>query len=164
MNRKTSPAFLLLFLHFFLISACLPKSQDKVTLVASDDAEMNAAIQKARDTVNTFIENLISPKPNQTYFFIKIRLADGDNSEHMWLNTVSYDGQFFYGNIANDPEFVKNIKPGDQVKVLPGDISDWMYVEDGKLVGGYTIRVLRNRLSAEEKRQFDSESWFKIDD
>jgi uncharacterized protein YegJ (DUF2314 family) len=161
MYRKTFIPFLSLIL---LMLACSLFSRDEVTLVKSDDPEMNAAIQKARDTVNAFIKELESPKPNQTDFSVKMKVVDGENNEHMWLNSVYYDGQFIHGNIANDPVYVKNVKLGEAVKVLPEDISDWMYVVDGKLVGGYTIRVLRNRLSPEEQNQFDSESWFKIED
>jgi uncharacterized protein YegJ (DUF2314 family) len=38
-----------------------------------------------------------------------------------------------------------------------------MYVENNKLVGGYTIRVLRDGLSASERADFDKEFPFKID-
>jgi len=38
-----------------------------------------------------------------------------------------------------------------------------MYLENGKLFGGYTIRVLRNNMSEEERKQFDSESGMQID-
>lgn len=37
-------------------------------------------------------------------------------------------------------------------------ISDWMFVQNGKLVGGYTSKVLRNRMSAQQRRQFGDET------
>ncbi len=38
-----------------------------------------------------------------------------------------------------------------------------MYIENGKLFGGYTIKVLRNRMTEEERKQFDAESGMQID-
>ena len=37
-----------------------------------------------------------------------------------------------------------------------------MYVDHGVLVGGYTIRVLRDRLSGVERAEFDRNLPFKI--
>jgi len=39
-----------------------------------------------------------------------------------------------------------------------------MYLSDGVLKGGYTIRVLRNQLSAKEKKDFDENVGFIIED
>ena len=38
-----------------------------------------------------------------------------------------------------------------------------MYVDHGKLVGGYTLRVLRDGLSPAERAEFDRSIPFKID-
>ena len=49
----------------------------------------------------------------------------------------------FQGTVNNEPEKVKTVKMGQKVTVA-AKISDWMYVENRKLVGGYTMRVLRS--------------------
>ena len=41
------------------------------------------------------------------------------------------------------------------------ELTDWMYFEDGKVVGGYTIRVLRTRMNAEDGAEFDRQMQFK---
>ncbi len=57
----------------------------------------------------------------------------------MWLSDVVHkDGQFM-GNIGNDPDSVSSVAFGDEVTYAKGDISDWMYIEGNRLVGGYTI-------------------------
>jgi uncharacterized protein YegJ (DUF2314 family) len=90
-------------------------------------------------------------------------VKDGENTEHMWLSPVRYDGKEFHGTINNEATLVKNVKLGDEASVEPSQISDWMFVEKGKLVGGYTIRVLRDGLSAEERKEFDASVPFTID-
>ena len=42
------------------------------------------------------------------------------------------------------------------------DITDWMYVDKGILQGGYTIKLIRNRMSKEERAKFDAGFPFKI--
>jgi uncharacterized protein YegJ (DUF2314 family) len=58
---------------------------------------------------------------------------------------------------------VSNVKIGDQATVDPESISDWMFVDNGKLVGGYTVRVLRDAMSAAEREEFDKSVPFKIE-
>jgi len=38
-----------------------------------------------------------------------------------------------------------------------------MYVDSGRLVGGYTIRVMRAQMSPEERAAFDAEMPFRIE-
>jgi uncharacterized protein YegJ (DUF2314 family) len=146
-----------------LTAACKKASADKVTMVSGDDPKMNAAIDKARATVNTFITALKTPKQNQESFTVKMAFSDRKHTEHMWLADVTFDGVKFHGVVNNDVELVSNVKIGQRASVEPAKISDWMYVEDGKLVGGYTLRVLRDAMSAKERRKFDKSVPFIIE-
>lgn len=75
--------------------------------------------------------------------------------EHIWLANIEYkDGQYT-GVVDNVPLSIKNVKMGDTLNISNADITDWFYIEDGKLYGGYTIRVLRDKMSEKERRQFD---------
>ena len=75
---------------------------------------------------------------------------------------MQYGGKVFRGKINNDPELVKNVKIGQSITVEPKQISDWMYINQGKLVGGTTVRVLRDNLSPSERKGFDESVPFKI--
>ena len=148
-----------------LFSAGCGKKQpaDNVTYVADGDLRMKAAIDKARAEVKTFLVALKSPKSNQSAFAVKMAFTDGGNTEHMWLSAVSYDGANFRGTVDNDPEKVKTVKIGQKVTVAPGKISDWMYVENGKLVGGQTLRALRDALTPAERTDFDKGLPFRME-
>ena len=52
---------------------------------------------------------------------------------------------------------------GQKVTVEPSKISDWMFVQNGRLVGGYTLRVLRDAMSPSERKEFDKNVPFVID-
>lgn len=148
-----------------LAAGCGSSRPDNPPIVSVDenDAAMNGAIQRARQEVGTFIQALQNPRPNQSTFAVKKEFTEGDTSEHMWIVSPTYDGSAFRGRLDNEPGELKNVKLGDAVTISPKEISDWMYVEDDKLVGGYTIRVLRDRLSADEKREHDASLPFKFE-
>lgn len=148
-----------------LVSGCAKEKakSDNVVMVKEDDARMNAAIAKARATVQTFIAALQSPKPDQSGFSIKVGFEDGAQVEHMWLTDVTFDGTRFHGVVNNDPDLVKNVKLGDKTTVDPAKISDWMYLEKDKLLGGETIRAMRDALSPAERVEFDKGIPFKLD-
>jgi uncharacterized protein YegJ (DUF2314 family) len=140
------------------------KPVDKVVMVKNDDAEMNAAIQKAKETVlPEFVPALQTRKAGQTGFAVKYPVKDGEQLEHMWISGVTYDGQKFTGRVDNDPNLVKNVKLGQSLSVSPEEISDWMYVDKGKLVGGFTLRAMRDKMSAQERATFDKQIPFKIE-
>jgi uncharacterized protein YegJ (DUF2314 family) len=133
---------------------------DKVTSVPDDDPRMNAAMEKARTTLDSFIAALASPKPNQSDFAVKKAFADGDDVEVMWVSSVRYDGKVFRGRLSNEPRKVRTVRMGQSVEVPPSEIADWMYMEDGRFVGAYTLRVLRETLSPGERAAFDREVRF----
>jgi uncharacterized protein YegJ (DUF2314 family) len=89
--------------------------------------------------------------------------TEAGRGEHMWVQPVDFANGKFTGELANDPEFVKSVKAGQVVSAPRDEISDWMYVENGKLVGGYTLRVLRETLSSTERAEFDKSLPFRIE-
>ncbi len=64
----------------------------------------------------------------------------------MWLTDVSYSHGKFTGIINEDPQSVRNVKFGQKVTVEETEILDWMYLDDGELVGNFTLRVLLKRM------------------
>ncbi|MCI0377413.1 MAG: DUF2314 domain-containing protein [Gemmataceae bacterium] len=149
----------------FALAGCgrQQQSDNNVINVASSDAKMNAAIDKARSTVAEFIAALRSPKPGQTGFSVKMAFTDRGETEHMWLASVRFDGQVFRGHVSNSPKNLSNVKAGDAASVARDKISDWMFTENRKLKGGYTIRVLRDAMPAAERERFDKNAPFVID-
>ena len=139
------------------------EGEPPIVYVEDDDPKMAAAIDNARSTVDRFIQNLEKPKPSQSGFSVKLPVKDGDNVEHMWVLPVRYENGTFSGTINNEPDKVKTVKIGDQVKVAKDQISDWMFVDDGKLMGGYTIRVLRDSMPEQERHEFDESVPFTFD-
>ena len=148
------------------LSPVPPSEAGNVEMVAGDDTEMNAAILEAQETLPLFIQAFQNPKSTQTYFGIKAKFpyGDGDSAEHLWLSDLSYKNNLFIGVVGNEPVYVKTIQMGDQISVSIADISDWMIIEENRLLGGFTIHALRNNLTPSEREKFDNELGFIISD
>ena len=159
----TRRIWLVAALAVMLNSGCAKRPVvEQVVAVSADDPGMNAAIAKARATVGTFVTALRAPKKSQSGFAVKVRITDEGANEHFWLSDVRYDGSEFSGKIANDPERVFTVEVDQVVSARAAEISDWMYVDNGKLVGGYTVRVLRDRLSSSDRAEFDRTMPFTV--
>ncbi len=126
------------------------------------ESAMIDAVKKAKASLGDFIAVLQHPGPNVSYFAIRVKLEDGGMAEYVWLNFVGYDGKEFTGDIANDPGVIRKYSFGQTIVVPPDRVADWMYIDDGYLVGGYTLRVLRSRLPANEQQSFDQRGGFRV--
>lgn len=132
--------------------------------VGDDDRQCERAAEHAQRSLGFFMAALKAKKPGDTSFEIKKGFVDGDKREHLWISDLTYDGTNFHGKIDNRPIDVKNVQLGERVTVAPREVSDWMFVKEGKLMGGYTTRVLYARLSPEQRAQFDEQAEFRIEE
>ena len=131
--------------------------------VPKDHAAMHRAVTEARKTVGEFIAVLKHPAPGQQDFEIKKAFVQNGQVEHIWLSDVQFAGNRFQGRVDNQPRKIQGLKLGQLVSVKPNEISDWLYIDHGKLVGGYTVRVQYNELSPKEKQEFNRAADFKIE-
>ena len=145
-------------------AAIRTKGEPDVFQVKDDDAQMDRATHQARRTVGKFIAALNNPTSSQHGFQVKKLFVDhitGEH-EHIWLTDIHYSHGRLHGIVDNKPTMIKGLKVGDRHSVNPDEISDWLYVEDGHLVGGYTLRVLASELSPEQRAAFEKEAKFTI--
>lgn len=129
-----------------------------------NEEAMDQAVAQARATWPQFAQALAEPGKHRSGFSIKrgFRVQDNPESEHIWLTNVSFDGQRFRGEVNNEPVDTQEVKLGDVVDVTPQQLSDWMYVENGILQGGFTIRVLVEQQSPEEQEEFFRQVGFRF--
>ncbi len=150
---------LLRILRAIAFSLCLAApyaafARDDVIQVPDDDAEMNAAIAAARASLPTFWQKLAKPEPDEDGFALKVRIVDGGQSEHFWLVDVVRAGDKLSGRINNEPGIVGNVREGDRYNFAEADISDWMFMRNGKIVGNATMRPLLKHMPPEEADVF----------
>jgi uncharacterized protein YegJ (DUF2314 family) len=132
--------------------------------VSNDNDAMGQATESARKTVNQFITAMKNPRPGQTDFEVLKPCVEGVEVEHIWLSDVKVVGNRFQGVVDNAPRKVRRLQEGQVCSVNPDEITDWLFIDNGKLVGGFTVRAHYKQLSPAEKAEFKRHADFKIED
>ncbi len=163
-KRQSGPGLVLL-LALCILAGCGGAStdsptmveRDEVIFVKQDDEEMNAAMKKARDSLDEFERRFKNPQPTDSDFQVKVRLEAEDGPEHVWAEVVRIEGDVFVATIKNYPRYVKNVKFGDEITVTRDKLSDWSYHDKGKKIGGFTVRVLLKRMPQDQAEALKKE-------
>jgi uncharacterized protein YegJ (DUF2314 family) len=152
------------FIIIFQLVSCQSK-MDKIERpdepviyqISREDMEMNDAIKKAQNTLNNFTSAFQSKDLNLSRFFVKVRFSNSEAVEHIWVKLISTDNNKLLGIIDNLPNDIQTVEPGDTINIDISKISDWMYTDsvNHKIYGGQTIRVLRSRMTADERTELD---------
>jgi uncharacterized protein YegJ (DUF2314 family) len=153
----------IILLPFVLLIQVFSRNRNIVNLEI-DDAGIEAAKAEARRTVDEFIARLDAAEGIEHQAVKAELLVEGGGTEHVWVTDVTYDGGMFVGAIGNTPIRATGFRMGEIMRVHPAQISDWSYVEGGRLVGGYTIRHIRSRMSDQERRTMDASLPFSIEE
>jgi len=135
-----------------VLASCTRDAPETPVRNGYDQQEMDAAIAKARSEVDAFIQALTTGQG--TDFSVKATIADGDKVEHFWLTNVVYSDGKFAGLIGNDPDFVMNVTFGDRITLDKNEISDWLFMRDGKMHGNYTLRPMLATMPKEQAAQY----------
>jgi uncharacterized protein YegJ (DUF2314 family) len=146
------------------VSGCSrSKEGDNYTHVDSEDAAMNAAIAKAKETAGDFVRAFHEQKAGTTGFYVKKPYPTPSGSqEHMWIEVLAESNGVLTGAVANQAEETRAVQVGQRVTLNLSEISDWKYADGKKLVGGYTIRYFYDRMSPKEKAEFIKEAGFEL--
>lgn len=120
------------------------------------DKEMDNAILLAQQTINKFKKAYKENNDDYKDFSIKMPFKTTHGYEHIWLSDITYENNEFRGVVNKSPAFTREVNIGDTIMIDTKNISDWMYVENGKLRGGYSIRAIRDKMSASQKKEFDN--------
>ncbi|MBB6372766.1 DUF2314 domain-containing protein [Chryseobacterium shigense] len=107
-------------------------------------------LYKAKNTLWYFNDLIITEVSG--YNSVKFK---NNEDVYVWLENVKIEGNYYLGNLAEN---------GISQKIMIDNVIDWMIIEDGRLIGGYTIRHYRNTLDDEAKLNFDIDFGVKIDD
>lgn len=87
----------------------------------------------------------------------------GGVPESFWIGDLQYGDEGFKGVVATPASSASDVTNGQSVRVPISSVTDWAYVQDGKLIGGFTIRLLRSRMSETERQSYDSQLPYRIE-
>lgn len=111
-----------------------------VLQIGADDPRMIAAVEKAKSTWPNFV-SAFERKAGEN-FSVKVPITAGGNTEFIWLKVTAIENGIIYGELANEPVALGNLKLGSKAKSRVADLSDWAYVSNDGPVGMYTAKVI----------------------
>ena len=127
--------------------------RDELFLVPNEDPTMAAAMRKARATLKDFLAQSRAPGPKMQGFAVKVAVREGSTGEYFWITPFEQQGDRFAGAINNTPRAVRSVKSGQKITFSESEISDWMYMDNGKMKGNFTACAL---LAREPKAQVEA--------
>ena len=154
----------------------MSESESPVVMFDNGDPAMQRAYEAARATFRYFWREIAWERrrivPALDLTCVKAPFTDaqppadgsGIDVEHMWISDVDFDGTSVGGILANSPNWLKSVSEGDPVRVTLSRISDWMYAIDGEVYGGFTVKLMRSRMSEKERRDHDTAWGLKFGD
>jgi uncharacterized protein YegJ (DUF2314 family) len=118
--------------------------QDTLTVpiiqVADDDPLMKKAVATARRDWPKFVA-AFEAKAGEN-FSVKAPVTAGGNTEFIWIEVTTIEGDRIYGKLGNEPGNLGSLELGSKVSVPVADLNDWGYLDGGKMVGGFTVEAI----------------------
>jgi uncharacterized protein YegJ (DUF2314 family) len=126
-----------------------------VVVARAEDTELVAATATARKTWSVAAAHLEAGGDVSAKFPFATRSGA---VEHLWIDVTSVEDGKVRGVVGNEPIDVAGIELGTEVACDLGELSDWLYFENGEMVGGHTVRVLMRRRAEEERAREKAEA------
>ncbi|MEZ5944048.1 MAG: DUF2314 domain-containing protein [Planctomycetaceae bacterium] len=142
-------------------------SDSPVTFHKGDDPNILAAARKARGSFRYFWQQIALDfnriVPALSMACLKVPFSDDASDpeaqvEQMWVDEITFDGVNIEGVLINAPNWLTSVSQGDDVSFPVSQISDWLLVIGEEVYGGYSIQVLRQQMSPDERAGHD-EAW-----
>jgi len=152
-------------LFFSCDKSATDASRSPTTEIEQSDKEIGRIAENARNALPTFFRNLARPEAGANNFFVKYTLTADDSSstEQVWLGNVRVKDGICYGVLANSTNLLNSKKKGSTIVIDTDKITDWMYIQDGKIIGGRSIKYLLEKIP-ETQRSKDQRKILKMFD
>jgi uncharacterized protein YegJ (DUF2314 family) len=132
------------------------------------DPEMQAAYQSAQASFRYFWRELSWERrrivPGLDMAVVKLPFTDGPRTdgnsefEYMWVGDIGFDGDSVSGTLLNSPNWLTSVSEGGAVSVPFEHLTDWMMASDSRAYGGFTVNLMRSRMSRRERDEHD-QAW-----
>jgi len=130
--------------------ASIDGSDSNVVTLDADDKGMASSRLSALSTFDQFWSRVSNDRTGLDAISIKVSVPHANGSEHLWMTGCkSRDAESFDCVVSNEPVDVA-LKLGSRYQFARSSISDWMYRQDGKIHGGYSIRELLPKMPADQ--------------
>lgn len=115
-----------------------------VVEVPPDDPRMQAAVAEAKQRWPEFQEAFNRRITGDSeHYGIKVPITEGQNTEFIWIEVHSIQGNTIHGHLANEPVELGNLRIGSAVHVRADQVMDWAYTRNGEPTGLFGVKALQ---------------------
>lgn len=114
--------------------------------VNADDPRFKAAVEEARTRWPEFAAAFHANPKAEAPFIVKAKFEEGGRTEFMWATVTAIEDGAIHGTLENTPNELRGIRAGDAVRIALEDLNDWLYLKGEEPVGGFTQKVMAERL------------------
>lgn len=115
-----------------------PSDPLPVTPLPAGDPRLIGAERNARERFGEFVESFELRNPSDT-FAVKAAFRDDFGLEYLWVRVRHLDDDNLHGTLDNEPNALKSVRLGQPVKVARDLVNDWLVVQNGRVLGGFTL-------------------------
>jgi uncharacterized protein YegJ (DUF2314 family) len=134
-----------------------------VAAFGRDSDVLVRARARARCTLPELVRRIRFPPPTQAEVAIQGRFAEAGAIEDLWMTPAStLLDSLVIGSLTSRPGVIRRLRYGDTVVIRPASIVDWYAIDHDTLVGGFTLRAIRNSLSETERERQDRARGYTI--
>jgi len=125
--------------------------------IEQSDKEIERIADNARRALPIFFRNLSRPENGANNFYVKYPLSADDGSvepkvrEQVWLGNIRLKNNSYYGTLANTASSPDG--KNKEVIIDTDKITDWMYIQDGKIMGGQSIKYLLEKTPEDQRSE-----------
>lgn len=131
------------------VAATLGNAPAPVISTTADDAEMEAAIAEARRRFGEAERHFRGGGRIHVKFPFATRSG---GHEHIWVDVRTLENGEVRGTLGNEPIDVEGLRIGSEVARNVGELTDWLYEENGQLRGHFSGKVLERRMQQQRER------------
>jgi len=117
---------------------------------------MREAMDKARSSLQQFLEKVKKPEANTDGYAVKVGVPAGPDTEYFWVNEFAIAGDKFSGKINNEPRYTTLVKFGQLYSFGREQIVDWTYmdVKAHRMYGNFTACALLTKEPPADVEEF----------
>jgi uncharacterized protein YegJ (DUF2314 family) len=137
----------------------------EASTLSSESPAMVAAFKKAQATLDGFLKIAGNPPPGLTLLALKVRVSEGQKRESFWVMPFHVEPDGFSGRLSNQPQLVKSVKVGQELKFKRSDVVDWMYYDNSKkrMHGNFTACAQLTQETPQDQKSFKAKYGLECD-
>lgn len=137
-------------------------ARDTNEVVSADrqNPAVSAAVRQAQAGLSDFLALAAKPPADTRDFRVQVMVEDNNGIETFWITHFRPLEQGFIGELANEPQIVKSVTWGQQLRFTREQITDWGYLKNGRQVGSFTVCALFKEMPPEQVEFYRSQYGF----